>query len=72
MHTGHRMLKGRMHSLGFTAPDIAKALGCSVTSVSNYMCGLYPWSLDAIYTICHMCNIPLSEIPVYFERSKKK
>ena len=68
----HDRLKGilRMHRI--TLDDLAKITRLNKHAISNRFTQLQPWDLDTILTICDLCSIAYSDIPNYFERSKKE
>lgn len=68
----HNKLKGVLteHSIGLDY--LASKTGRSKSSLSLRMRGLYPWDLDTVLIICDLCDIPHTQIPQFFERSKKK
>lgn len=68
----HDRLKGilRMHRI--TLDDLAEMTNLKKYALSHRFSKQQPWDLDTILTICDLCSIAYSDIPNYFERSKKK
>lgn len=71
-NTHHLMLKGRMRQKSLTIDDLACALRCHRNTVSNWLTCAVPWTYDAILTVCDICDIPVTDIAIYFERSGRK
>lgn len=65
----HLELKGRMRAKNITTDIIAQKCNTNRVSVSHRMTCKLPWTYDMILDICALCDIPLSDIPIYFERS---
>lgn len=51
---------------------LCKKLGKSQTYITQRMMGRKPWTMDDVYVICELVNLPLNEVPIYFPRGGKE
>ena len=68
----YRMLRHAMDAADRTRDDLSRALGRSATYISQRFQGMRSWTLDDIYIILDMLNVPASEMAVYFPNEKIK
>jgi len=59
-------LRCAMLRRGLGRHDVAKAIGRSDAYVTTRMHGHKPWSVDEMYGICRLLNIPQDQIAFYF------
>lgn len=71
-HEHHLELKGRMRAKRVTIDTIARKTKACPSAVTHHLTRKTAWPYDMILDICELCEIDLSEIPLYFERSKAK
>lgn len=64
----YRKLKGRLAESDIDQKYICQTLGRSQTYISRRMTGKMPWTMDDVYGMCDLLQIPPDEIPVYFPR----
>lgn len=55
--TRHRRLRGALKAAGWEQREVADVLGISPTSVSNKMCGKYPWTIDEAWQLMSIIGI---------------
>lgn len=68
----HRNLKMAMAGSGYSQNDLAKVMGHSKTYVSFRMSSKASWTMDDVYKICDVLEIPYTQISEYFPPSNKK
>ena len=65
-------LRGILRTYSITLDVLAKETRLKRSALSNRMRGVISWDMDTVYTICDLCDIPYTDIALYFERSKNK
>lgn len=63
-----RKLRGRLAENELDQKYLETLLKRSHIYISDRMTGRRPWSMDDVYTICDLMNIPEDEISIYFPR----
>ena len=66
-----RKLQGRLREYGITQKSLAKILKVSPTYIGNRLSGAQGFTIDHIYVICDLLEIPLTDIPIYFPPNGK-
>jgi transcriptional regulator with XRE-family HTH domain len=65
-------LKKHLYAKEIEQKELCKVLGRSQTYITQRMTEKRPWSIDEVYTICDIANIPPEEICKYFPRRGAK
>lgn len=63
-----KALKGLLYQNDYTHEDMAKALGKSATYFNARLAGKQSFSIQDVYRICELFQIPLTQIPDYFPK----
>ena len=61
-----RKLRIRMYEYGISQANLAERMGCSVTYIANRFSAKNPFSLNDIYFIIDILEIPKTEVLDYF------
>lgn len=67
-----KKLKTELFANDIDQKYLCKKLGKSQTYISDRMMGRRPWSMDDVYTLCDLLQIPCEQIPEYFPRGGKE
>lgn len=67
----YRKLKGRLAESEIDQKYICHTLARSQTYITRRMTGIMPWTMDDVYAMCDLLQIPPEEIPIYFPRGGK-
>lgn len=61
-------LRGKFAGRSMTQEDVAAAIGVSKSCIANRMNARLPWTIEEIYKLCDLFEIPEDEISFYFPR----
>lgn len=64
----HQHLRRLYRARGLTMDDLARATGQCKNSVALKLGGVYPWSIDDIWSLCDLLRIEPRNIGHYFPR----
>lgn len=64
-------LRGRIKAKGYTIGDLAADMGLSRSALSPKLCGKTSITLDEVYQIMKLLEIPSDQMHIYFPNERR-
>lgn len=69
IRTRHTEIRAEMVRHGMSGAEFGEKLGVSGATVSAKLCGKTPWTVDEMYYIMDLFNLPYNKLHVFFPKN---